>query len=399
VRDSSDFVTRSSTEMSRRTFLHAAAMGCSSVALPLGWSAARTAARAPRSFGSAKNLIFIFLKGGPSHLDTWDPKPNAPRHIRGDLRAIATNVSGIQLSETLPQIARVMDKVALVRSVHQAPRGFFDHESAVFETLTGNPPTHVGPSGKLDPRELLAPSVTPLPRAAGTPSPTRHQTHVIDRENRGARGRRAMLLSATALGAYDVSGEQPGVVERYGLNEFGEGALIARRLVESGTSLVQLNWPSRSSGAFPSSSWDTHAANAAVLRDRCCPMLDAGLSSLVLDLDTRGLLNETLVLAVGEFGRSPRLGVSTSGNLTMADGRDHWPFCYTAFVAGGGISGGQVLGRSDSTGSEPLDDPVRPKDLIATIYHALGIDRRLDQDCEQTQSGTSRGAPLLSLWR
>jgi uncharacterized protein (DUF1501 family) len=137
---------------------------------------------------------------------------------------------------------------------------------------------------------------------------------------------------------------------------------------------VQTNWPAVANGDPTVDAWDTHAANFGPLRNLHCPKLDSGLSALLEDLDERGLLKETLVVALGEFGRSPRLGVSTSGNTNSPDGRDHWPYCYTALIAGAGIRRGALYGKSDATGSSPIETPVHPTQIVATVYHALGID-------------------------
>jgi uncharacterized protein (DUF1501 family) len=158
----------------------------------------------------------------------------------------------------------------------------------------------------------------------------------------------------------------------YGRNTFGQSCLLARRLVEAGTRVVEVIWPKVANS--DNHSWDHHVGLTERMKDRSGPMLDAGLSGLITDLDQRGMLDETLVVAVGEFGRSPQKGVSTSGNGNSADGRDHWPYCYTAVVAGAGIRKGYVHGKSDKTGSAPVDSPVHPGELLATIYHAFGID-------------------------
>ena len=157
--------------------------------------------------------------------------------------------------------------------------------------------------------------------------------------------------------------------DRYGRHTFGQSVLLARRLIEAGTRFVQVNWPSVANGDPNTTAWDTHAANFGPLKDLHCPKLDSAVSSLLDDLDQRGLLDETLVLAIGEFGRSPRLGVSTSGNSNSPDGRDHWPYCYTGLIAGAGVQRGRVYGKSAATGSTPLEDPVHPRDILATVYH------------------------------
>jgi uncharacterized protein (DUF1501 family) len=183
-----------------------------------------------------------------------------------------------------------------------------------------------------------------------------------------------LVLSGKARDAFDLSKESDKMRERYGMTTFGQGLLLSRRLIEAGTRFVQMNWPAVANGNPEIDAWDTHAANFGPLKNLHCPKLDRGLSALLEDMDDRGLLKETLVVAVGEFGRSPRVGVSTSGNSNAPDGRDHWPYCYSAVVAGCGIARGAQYGESDQTASSPKDKPVHPNDLLATTYYALGID-------------------------
>src|SRR3954462_6730521 len=183
-----------------------------------------------------------------------------------------------------------------------------------------------------------------------------------------------LILSGRARKAFDLSEEPAKVRDRYGRHTFGQSVLLARRLVEAGTRFVEVNWPSVANGDPKTTAWDTHAANFGPLKDLHCPKLDSALSALLEDLDQRGLLKDTLVVAIGEFGRSPRLGVSTSGNGNAPDGRDHWPYCYTGLLAGAGVKRGVVYGKSDATASSPAENPVHPTQLLATMYHALGID-------------------------
>jgi hypothetical protein len=183
-----------------------------------------------------------------------------------------------------------------------------------------------------------------------------------------------LVSSGRARDAFDLAKEKEALRDKYGRHTFGQGLLLARRLLEAGTKFVQMNWPAVANGDPTVDAWDTHAANFGPLRNLHCPKLDSGLSALLEDLDERGLLKETLVVALGEFGRSPRLGVSTSGNTNSPDGRDHWPYCYTALIAGAGIRRGALYGKSDATGSSPSENPVHPTQIVATIYHALGID-------------------------
>ncbi len=180
-----------------------------------------------------------------------------------------------------------------------------------------------------------------------------------------------LILSGRARNAFELGQETTQMRERYGMNTFGQCCLLARRLIESGTRVVQINWPKVANS--DNHSWDVHQGLPDRMRRQSGPMLDTGLSALLADMDDRGLLSETLVVAVGEFGRSPLRGVSTSGNSNSADGRDHWPYCYTGIVAGAGVRRGYVHGRSDATASAPLDNPVHPVDLLATLYHSMGI--------------------------
>ncbi len=181
-----------------------------------------------------------------------------------------------------------------------------------------------------------------------------------------------LIVSGRAREAFALERESDEIRDLYGRNTFGQSCLLARRLVEAGTRVVEVIWPKVANS--DNHSWDHHKGLTKRMKTQSGPMLDAGLSGLVTDLDQRGLLDETLVVAVGEFGRSPQRGVSTSGNGNSADGRDHWPYCYTAMVAGAGIRRGYVHGKSDATASAPLVDPVHPGELLATIYHAFGID-------------------------
>jgi uncharacterized protein (DUF1501 family) len=182
----------------------------------------------------------------------------------------------------------------------------------------------------------------------------------------------SLVTSGRARQAFDLDQEPKAVRDRYGATTFGQSCLLARRLVEAGTRVVEVIWPKVANS--DNHSWDHHVDLTKRMKTQSGPMLDAGLSALIADLDERGMLEETLVVAVGEFGRSPQKGVSTSGNSNSADGRDHWPYCYTAAIAGAGIKRGHVHGQSDKTASAPVEDPVHPGELLATIYHAFGIE-------------------------
>src|SRR5204862_5591704 len=202
-----------------------------------------------------------------------------------------------------------------------------------------------------------------------------------------------------ARDAMDLEKETRQMRERYGMHTFGQSLLMSRRLIEAGTKFVQVNWPSVANGDPETTAWDTHAANFAPLKNLHCPKLDRGLSALLEDMDARGMLKKTMVIAIGEFGRSPRMGVSTSGNSNSPDGRDHWPYCYSAVVAGAGIQRGLQYGKSDAQASSPVDHPVHPADLVATIYYALGInpDMEVLNDLNQPRE-LVKGTPVMGLW-
>jgi uncharacterized protein (DUF1501 family) len=184
----------------------------------------------------------------------------------------------------------------------------------------------------------------------------------------------SLILSGRAKKAFDLNEEKAATRDRYGRHTFGQSLLLARRLIEAGTRFVQVNWPAVANGNPLVDAWDCHAGILKPVRELHGPKLDSGLSALVEDLDARGMLKDTLVLAYGEFGRSPRMGVSTSGNGNAPDGRDHWPYCYTALITGAGVGQGKLYGKSDAHGSAPVENPVHPIELLATIYHGLGID-------------------------
>jgi len=465
--------------VSRREFLRVGGAGLIGLSLPeffaMKAKAAASSFEGAKGFGGAKSVILCFLQGGPSHLDIWDPKPDAPSNIRGEFKPIKTNVDGIRLSETMPLLAKQADKYTLIRSMSYTPEGLFNHTAAMYQMLTGYPPNKVSPSGQLEPpsphdfptlgswiskfkppQEPMLPFVE-MPRpvqessvigkggAAGfigkaydpyrlyqdpnkpiqlgdlalrTEVPAERlkerfyllknindsmpelekavSSYALDEYYQKAY---TLLLSGKARAAFDLEQEKPEVRDRYGRTTFGQGALLARRLVEAGTRFVQLNWPAVANGEPTVDAWDTHTANFGPLKNLHCPILDRTLSALVEDLAQRGLLKETLVVAIGEFGRSPRLGVSTSGNTNSPDGRDHWPYCYTGLVAGGGIGGGRLYGKSDETGSAPKENPVHPTDLVATIYYALGIDpgQMMLNDLNQPRE-LVKGQPLAKLF-
>jgi hypothetical protein len=406
-------------------------------------------------FGKAKSVILLYLQGGPSHLDLWDPKDNVPDNVRSVFKAIDTKTPGVKVTEIMPKFAQVTDKATLIRSMSYTPVGLFNHTAAIYQMLTGYTTDKVSPSGQLEPPTpkdfphigcniaRLKPPTEPMLPFVMMPRPLQESNVVgkggtagflgraydpyylypsgddmdmdkmerikvddlkLREEVQSARlSRRAKLrdtitegmpalekatkkydlheyydkalglvLSGKAREAFDLKKEDDKMRERYGKNTFGQCCLLARRLVEAGTRFVEVNWPKVANS--DNHSFDVHTGLSKRMKDQAAPLLDGGLAALIGDLDERGLLAETLVVAVGEFGRSPQRGVSTSGNDNNDDGRDHWPYCYTAVVAGAGVKRGFVYGKSDKTASAPVENPVHPKELLATIYHSMGID-------------------------
>lgn len=405
-------------------------------------------------FGKARNVILVYLQGGPSHLDLWDPKENVPEKNRSVFKPIGTRTTGLQFTELLPKLAGVTDKLTMIRSMSYTPVGLFNHTAAIYQMLTGYTTDKVSPSGQLEPPTpkdfpnfgcnivRLKPPTEPVLPFVMMPRPLQESNVVGKGGTAGFLGKAydpytlyppgddmdmekmsriktedlqlrpdvneirlnrrnslretvtqgmpelekavskydlkeyygkalGLVLSGKTRDAFDLKREAATVRERYGKNTFGQSLLLARRLIEAGTRVVEVNWPKVANS--DNHSWDVHAGLSARMKNQSAPMLDAGLSALIADLDDRGLLAETLVIAVGEFGRSPQRGVSTSGNENQDDGRDHWPYCYTAVVAGAGVKRGYVHGKSDKTGSAPLENPVHPTDLLATVYHSVGI--------------------------
>lgn len=397
---------------SRRSFLNVGSLGFLGLTLRDYLAAADTSGVRPGAKANA--VILLWLEGGPSHIDTWDPKSNS------NFKPISTNVAGIQISELLPKMAKRMDKFALVRSMHT--RGT-DHPQATHYAITGhevNPAMQFPSLGSIITKEMGPRNAVPahilVPKWDRTrqyeeyfrasflggeydpmciPDPSRPNFEVtdlslpktlapaavhsrnaflkaIDRQyrsidetaqhtNMDAFTEQAwkMILTPAVRDAFDMSKESEKTKERYGKDSVGQSALLARRLVEAGSRFV-------TAAGYHSNSWDTHSDNDKGHRDRLAPTLDRTLTALVEDLDERGLLSTTLVVAMGEFGRTPI--------INPALGRDHWPNCWSLAVAGAGIKAGHVVGASDEKGYNVTERVVTMGDLYATIYKVLGID-------------------------
>jgi len=405
-------------------------------------------------WGKAKSVILLYLQGGPSHLDLWDPKPDAPSNVKSIFKPIKTKLPGVNFTELLPNLAKVNDKFTMMRSVSYTPNGLFNHTAAIYQMMTGYTTDKVSASGQLEPPSpkdfpnfgsniiRLKPQEEPMLPFVMLPRPLQESNVVgkggtagflgkafdpyylypsgddmdmnkmarvktddlqmrpevfSHRLRRRARLRDAvneampeidkavskynlnqyydqalnLIVSGRARNAFDLKQENAKTHDLYGRNTFGQSCLLARRLVEAGTKVVEVVWPKVANSN--NHSWDVHQGLPKRMKEQSAPMLDRGLSGLFTDLDERGMLKDTMVLCVGEFGRSPQMGLSTSGNNNSADGRDHWPYCYTGVIGGAGIKRGNIFGKSDKTGSAPVEDQIHPTELLATIYHAFGI--------------------------
>ena len=444
-----------SRPLSRRTALQ----GLSLALLPLVTNFSRAATPAISGAGKAKSIILIFNCGAPSHLDLWDPKPDAPSEVRGPFSPIKTNVPGIHISELLPRMARRMDKLALIRSLHH---GHSSHNGGMHWATVGKPyaidSTLITPGrtdlpgvgtlvGWLAQRDGFSPGVppyviTPFPHcdskvyitpgqyggclgsrfdpfvldddpnradfqvrnlsleadlttarlqdrlglsrdlAISAPRITSPLTSEIDTFNQQAA---TLLQTGRAARAFDLSQEPVAVRERYGRHSWGQSHLLARRLVEAGTRFI-------TTVNGPSITWDTHKDNFNTLKNRLVPPMEQAYAALLDDLEERGLLDTTLIVWMGEFGRTPKINVDA--------GRDHWPGCFSVLLAGGGVRGGQVIGASDNLGAYPLERPLTPADLHASMFAALGYDSQnlqyLASDGRPT--ALSDGTPIRELF-
>ena len=418
--------------INRRSFLQVGAASMAGLSLP-NWLQLEASGAIQPNKAKIRNCITLFLVGSPGHIDTWDMKPNAPADIRGKFKPISTNVTDIQICEHFPKMARMMDKVALIRSLHHDTGA--SHENGQRWMMTGhdfnrnNMQPHMGSvvSRVYGPKSNLPASVI-LPVKignTGTATPhgqasaylgTGHQPFFLGSDPAKSdfrvanlvppkgqtefriKSRRAILKQLDQLQrkedskatreretAYDRAfglltspktksafelGKEPGKLrDRYGRNTFGQSCLMARRLIERGSRFVTVN---QFDTVFNIACWDMHA-NGGSLDNRyedyenlLCPQFDQAFTALIEDLDQRGMLEETVVAVISEFGRTPK--------LNNRGGRDHYPPAWTNFFVGGSIKGGQAIGSTDKIGSAPHDNPIKPPQIIASMYQAMGID-------------------------
>ncbi len=418
--------------LGRRDFLRIGALGWGGLTLAdvlRAESRAADAGNPPRP-ASDRSVILVWLDGGPPQHETYDPKPDAPAEYRGPLKPIATAIPGVQVSELLPGHARLLDRTSIIRSLHH-DNG--DHFAAAHWMLTG----YLGSNARsmapqypsagsivaktLGPRRPGMPAYVGLPRthsvgivpgyhggaylgsqyhpfiADGNPSSDRYQvpnlalpTGVNESRLEGrrsllasfSRARRAlddpalmqgfdrfeqqafsMVLGPSARKAFDLKTEDPRLRDRYSRHEWGQSALLARRLVEAGVRFVTLTF----------GGWDFHSSLDKGMH-RVLPILDATVSTLIEDLDNRGLLDSTIVIVMGEFGRTPRMNKRGVPGSDPVPGRDHWGRVMSVLVAGGGFARGRVIGASNARGEYPSSRALTPQDLMTTLYHQLGID-------------------------
>ena len=416
--------------ITRRDFLQVGTLGA--IGLSLSHLAAMKAAGAVAKGNDEKAVIMIFNLGAPSQLDTWDMKPDAPREIRGPFKPIKTNNPDIQISEIFPLHAKLADKFSLVRTCYHTAAAVHDtghqmmqtgrlftggvntpHAGCTLEYLKGRKtelPAHVilpeamGPTGgnmphgqdggflgkaydpfvlNADPsrKDFKVPDLLP-PAEIGEARLQRRRElrEVVDDTVKSFEASPTaqlmdvnfdsayrLMTSTKAREAFDLTKEPEKVRERYGMTRFGQSCLLARRLVEAGVRFVTVN---TFITVFDEITWDIHGSkpftSIAGMKDIVAPMYDKGYSALIEDLHQRGMLDNTLVCNLAEFGRTPK--------INPAGGRDHWPQCWTSYFAGGGVKGGRVVGKSDDIGAYPVERPVKPNEVVATIYKSLGLD-------------------------
>jgi hypothetical protein len=403
---------------SRRDVLRIGSLGFLGLGLDDWFRIRATAAGSSGGSSKVRNCILIWLAGGPSHIDTFDPKPDAAVDVRGEFKPIDTSVPGLKISEVFPNLAKVMNQVTLIRSM-TSPEA--DHDRAAHHMLTSYRPSpalvypgygSVVAKSREATRGMLPPYVAvpdaPIFASSGYLTPAydpfavsgdpntpgfrvqnltppdkvtlerlmrrRDMVKKLDEfahdvsstpltasRDQFAERAYSLLTSSAALRAFKMSEEPDTVRDKFGRTTFGQSCLLARRLIEAGVSFVTIN--DRGMGPL---GWDTHAQNFPTIKNTLGPPLDKGVSALLADLTERGLLENTLVVMLGEFGRTPKINKNA--------GRDHHGRANSVLLFGAGIPGGQVIGRTDAGGDSPVERPVTPPDLATVLYHKLGID-------------------------
>ncbi|WP_422928894.1 DUF1501 domain-containing protein [Singulisphaera sp. PoT] len=449
--------------MNRRQLLRIGGLGAFGMNLSGLLRAEAASPSSPASVGSGskiKSCILVFYYGGPSHHETWDMKPNAPREVRGEFNSIATSVPGIRIGEHQPHSAKVVDRLAIIRSVHHP---MTNHNAAAFATLSGRPPLkgdlELLGNDRNDPPCLGSALSHQLPERPGLPTfvALPHVMHnvvqlpgqiagflgsahnpfqltrdpnatdfrldelelpgdvsldrlehraslleVVDNQlrqgDKAAAGARdldtynakafRLLRSESVRRAFHIESEDPKLRDRYGRTKHGQSMLLARRLVESGVRFVSV-YDHEVNGQL--ANWDSHSDVFPRHKNDLLPPADRAFAALIDDLTERGLLESTLVIAMGEFGRTPKINATA--------GRDHWPYCYSVVMAGGGVRGGVTYGASDKLGAYPDTDPVTPADIAATLFWRFGLDPESEiVDLTGRPYRLADGAPIRGLF-
>ncbi|MBK94511.1 MAG: hypothetical protein CMJ79_02210 [Planctomycetaceae bacterium] len=410
----------------RRDFLRVGVAGMAGMNLASYLSMAEAGELAQ---SQGKNAIFVNLNGGPSHMDTFDLKPDAPTEYRGIFNPIKTNVNGVEFSEHLPNLAKCADKFAIFRGVSHTLGA---HRLGTEYVNTGNRPLaslEYPGYGAVVTKELSEPTDIPqfvaIPRSSqragflgvryaplntgrtptiGSPFSVRgvslgsgltvtevkkrksllndldstfagaeQNSQLLEGLDEFSKQAHAMITSPRSRQAFDISKESDAFSAKFGESSFGASCLLATRLVEAGVKFVTLTY----------GGWDTHRDNFTSLKDRQLPSFDQGLAGLFVGLEEKGLLDSTVVYVTGEFGRTPKIN-----SRTAEGGRDHYPRCMFMLMAGGGVRGGQVIGKSDEKATAPVNEAITPDDVAATFYQAMGIDHLKEYH-------TSTGRPIM----
>jgi hypothetical protein len=424
--------------LSRRSMLRVGALAVGGLTLPGLLKARAAEPTKPRK----KSVILVWLAGGPSHIDMYDLKPNAPAEVRGEFKPIATNVPGIQIGEHLPLQAKLFDKISVVRSAYHTNAGhgmgsqwmqtgyqatievndnIYPSTGSVVAKLKG--PNEPGLPAYVNlPRKVsfgsaayLGASFNPFAPDANPNEPNfqvrnLHLPGRVSAERLEARKKLVsdidtirrdidlkgdlggldtfyrdameMVTSPKATAAFDVNKEPVKLRDRYGRNDLGQSCLLARRLVEAGVTFVTVQ---------AGGGWDTHGNNFTELKRRLLPQYDAGVGTLIEDLHDRGLADDVLVISLGEFGRTPKINKDA--------GRDHWPGAMSVLYAGSGLKMGQMIGTTDSTAAYPTSKPYTPGCVLSTMYHAVGVDYKhvFYDDAKRPLPVLSEGEPIKEL--
>jgi hypothetical protein len=432
--DDDNLMRLPTSRLTRRQVLQIGTAGIAGLTLP-NLLRAQSESRDFNRNARADACILIYLNGGPSHLDMWDMKPEAPAEVRGEFKPIPSSVPGLSVGEHLPRMAKVMHLATVVRSMHHSVNNA--HAAAVYAALTGHDRGELGGGAKPTDYPAIG-SVLALQRPPKTPVVPHVCMPFITKEGAGGPpqpgffggwlGRAAdplfilrdpnapnfalpeldpgsdidgsriaarrtllgsiesgrslsdrqlqdmsafqakafdLLTSEATRQAFQIDREPAGLRDGYGRNIYGQSTLLARRLIEAGTRTACISW-----APDANATWDTHGGNFTKLKNELLPQLDRAVSALLNDLEARGMLERTVVAIMGDFGRTPKINPGA--------GRDHWNFCYSLMLAGGGFKRGYVHGASDRIGARPSLNPLGPADIVASIYHCLGIPHDLE---------------------